>query len=99
MDFGFILTYVVCFVIIAYGINYSKSKRTVANMTIAKGIMYFYLAIAIFINTYFGRDTNRYITGLTLELQSLKEVQQSKMVLKSSRILLKATCNKMATYT
>ena len=28
--------------------------------------MYFYLAIAIFINTYFGRDTNRYITGLTL---------------------------------
>ena len=66
MDFGFILTYVVCFVIIAYGINYSKSKRTVANMTIAKGIMYFYLAIAIFINTYFGRDTHRYITGLTL---------------------------------
>lgn len=55
-----------CFVIIAYGINFSKSKRTIANMIVAKGIVYIFLAGAIFVNVCGKGNVERDVTGLTL---------------------------------
>lgn len=66
MDIGYILTYVVCFGVIACGINFSKSKRSISMMLMMKGIAYFYLAIAIFVNVLNGGNAERYVTGLTL---------------------------------
>ena len=66
MDVGYILTYVVCFSIIAYGINFRKSKRSISVMLLLKGFAYFYLAIAIFVNVLNGGTAERYVTGLTL---------------------------------
>lgn len=66
MDIGYILTYVVCFGVIACGINFSKNKRSISMMLMLKGIAYFYLAIAIFINVLNGGNAERYVMGLTL---------------------------------
>ena len=66
MDIGYILTYVVCFIVIACGINLSKSKKSVSIALMLKGFAYFYLAIAIFINVLNGGNAERYVTGLTL---------------------------------
>lgn len=66
MDIGFILTYIVCFTIVACGINLSKNKKSISMMLMAKGIVYFYLAIAIFINILCNGNAERYVIGLTL---------------------------------
>lgn len=66
MDIGYVLTYVVCFIIIACGINFGKSKGSISIMLMLKGIAYFYLAIAIFVNVLNGGNAERYVTGLTL---------------------------------
>lgn len=66
MDIGYILVYVVCFGIIAGGINFSKNKKSISMMLMMKGIAYFYLAISIFVNILNGGNAERYVTGLTL---------------------------------
>lgn len=66
MDIGYILAYVICFIIIAYGINFSKNKKSNANMLVAKGVLYFFLAIAVFVNVCTKGNTERFVTGLTL---------------------------------
>lgn len=66
MDIGYIVTFVICFIIIAYGINFSKNRQTNANMLVAKGVVYFFLAIAVFVNVCSAGNVERYVTGLTL---------------------------------
>lgn len=66
MDIGYIITFVICFIIIAYGINFSKNRKTNANMLVAKGVWYFFLAAAVFINVCSKGNAERFVTGLTL---------------------------------
>lgn len=81
----YILTYVVIFFAIAGGINLSKKPKTVSIMLGIKGIAYFYLAIAIFVNVLCGGDTERYITGLTLGIAIIEGSTAIKEGIKKTR--------------
>ena len=81
----YIITYIVIFLVIAGGINLSKNVKTVSKMLVIKGIAYFYLAIAIFVNVLCGGNTERYITGLTLGIAIIEGSTAIKEAIKKMR--------------
>ena len=74
MDIGYILTYVVCFIVIACGINFSKSAKSASMMLMIKGIAYIYLAWSILYNVWTNGNAERYVTGLTLGIAIIEGV-------------------------
>ena len=74
MDIGYILTYVVCFIVIACGINFSKSAKSTSMMLMIKGIAYIYWAWSILYNVWTNGNTERYVTGLTLGIAIVEGV-------------------------
>ena len=74
MDIGYILTYVVCFIVIACGINFSKSDRSVSMMLMIKGMAYIYLALSVLYNVWTNGNAERYVTGLTLGIAIIEGV-------------------------
>lgn len=74
MDIGYILTYVVCFIIIACGINFNKNDKGVSIMLMIKGIAYIYLAGSVLYNVWTNGNAERYVTGLTLGIAIIEGV-------------------------
>ena len=74
MDIGYVITYVLIFTIIAYGINFSKSEKSISMMLMLKGIAYIYLAGSVLYNVWTNGSVERYVTGLTLGIAIIEGV-------------------------
>lgn len=77
MNIGFIMTYVVCPVVIAIGAVWGKknnNKQIVGRMLVAKGLFYLYCAGANFVN-YIKEDyAIRYVIGLTIGIALMEGI-------------------------
>ena len=90
MDIGYILTYVVCFIVIACGINFCKSDRSVSMMLMIKGMAYIYLALSVLYNVWTNGNAERYVTGLTLGIAIIEGVTAFKDGFKKTKNIIKS---------